>query len=271
MTNTNQTKRTTTTHAPLQQFHHRAIEHKLSASAILLWQHLYFIGQEKGQYHNLCLRTADLTNTLHITRNCLQKIRHALVNAGVLQVRIDQRQNVWYTLCIDNITVSVGAGDPDSPQLGDPAPHKNQPGAETPPLQQQRHTVKQPSANILQDNTYRKQIHTFCTALNAPGSNTLDTLLLQFMHQRKTKGKTLTQIGLDVLLDKLITLSKGNIEQMINIVKQSMTKGWSGFYPCRQTNLATTGIYNATYTPNNKTSRISKYDTKYEDLDFLEW
>ena len=122
MTNTNQTNRTTTTHAPLQQFHHRAIVHKLSASAILLWQHVYFIGQEKDQYHNLRLRTADLTNTVHITRNCLQKIRHALVNAGVLQVRIDQCQNVWYTLCIDNLqinenTMAVGANEEGTLQM----------------------------------------------------------------------------------------------------------------------------------------------------------
>ena len=243
----------------LKQFQQSAIRHKLSASAILLWQHVYFIGQEKGQHHNLCLRTADLTQALNITRNGLQKIRHALVNAGLLQIRIDQHQHVWYTLCLDN---AVGDGSP----VPHNEPYENKPGGATPPLRQQTvNPSTQPSTNILRDNTYRKQINAFCTALDGPGINILDTVLLQFMHQRKTKGKTLTQAGLEALLDKLVHLAEGNIHQMINIVKQSLAKGWSGFYPCKQTNLQ------ATYTPNNRTSRIPKYDTKYEDLDFLEW
>ena len=56
----------------LQQFHTQAIQHKLSAAAILLWQYLYFIANAQDNFANLCLRTADLTDTLQITRNGLQ-------------------------------------------------------------------------------------------------------------------------------------------------------------------------------------------------------
>ena len=82
------------TNHTLQQFHTTAIGHKLSATAILLWQYIYFIASAQGNYANLCLRTLDLTDTLHITRNGLQKVRRTLVNAGLLQVRIDHRQHV---------------------------------------------------------------------------------------------------------------------------------------------------------------------------------
>ena len=100
------------TNHTLQQFHTTAIGHKLSATAILLWQYIYFIANAQGNYTNLCLRTLDLTDTLHITRNGLQKVRRTLVNAGLLQVRIDHRQNVYYTLMIDGKT--VGGNDNDN-------------------------------------------------------------------------------------------------------------------------------------------------------------
>ena len=89
------------TNHTLQQFHTIAISQKLSAAAILLWQYIYFIAQVEGRYAELCLRTADITQALDITRNGLQKVRRTLVNAGLLQVHIDHRQHVHYTLLLD--------------------------------------------------------------------------------------------------------------------------------------------------------------------------
>ena len=102
------------TKTPLHQFQTLAIQHKLSATAILLWQHIYFIGQAQHQYTDLCLRTADVTAALHITRNGLQKVRRTLVNAGLLQVHINHRQQVYYTLVLDGNMI-----DDDKTPVGD--------------------------------------------------------------------------------------------------------------------------------------------------------
>ena len=212
------------TNHTLQQFHTTAIRHKLSGTAILLWQHIYFIASTRGQYTNLCMRTLDLTDTLHITCNGLQKVRRTLVNAELLQVRIDYRQHVYYTLLIDGKTI-----DDD----------------------------------IIHNNAYRKLVDAFCAKYTGHDHHTLESALMQFLYRRKERGKTLTKAGLDALLHKLVNLAQNNIRTMIDIIQQSLNRGWFGFYPYKP--CTATGGY---YKP--KPARIPKYDTKYEDLDYLE-
>ena len=261
------------TNHTLQQFHTTAIRHKLSATAILLWQYIYFIANTQGNYANLCLRTLDLTDTLHITRNGLQKVRRTLVNAGLLQVRIDHRQHVYYTLMIDGKTVDGNDNDNNKTPVRADILHDKSVRVDDESVRVDDKSVrvdvhvrpyKITNTDIIHNNAYRKLVDAFCAQYTGHDRNTLESALLQFLYRRKERGKTLTKAGLDALLGKLVTLAQNNIRTMIDIIQQSLNRGWFGFYPYKP--CTATGGY---YKP--KPARIPKYDTKYEDLDYLEW
>ena len=128
------------------------------------------------------------------------------------------------------------------------------------------------TTDILQNNAYRKLVDAFCTQYDNGGATALSTRLQQFLHRRKQQGKTLTRAGLDALLDKLCTLSQENVQIMICIIEQSIQRGWYGFYPYHGAACnAAVGSGKVRGIPHEKPSRIPKYDTKKEDLDFLEW
>ena len=258
----NHTKECTTmTNHTLQQFHTQAVRHKLSATAILLWQYIYFIANAQGNYANLCLRTPDLTDTLHITRNGLQKVRRTLVNAGLLQVRIDHRQHVYYTLMIDGKTVDgIDNDNNKTPVRTDDHIDPNSRAD----VVIRPYKINATNTDIIHNNAYRKLVDAFCARYTGYDRNTLESALLQFLYRRKERGKTLTKAGLDALLGKLVNLAQNNIRTMIDIIHQSLNRGWLGFYPYKP--CTATGGY---YKP--KLARIPKYDTKYEDLDYLEW
>ena len=50
------------------------------------------------------------------------------------------------------------------------------------------------------------------------------------MQQREQNGWTLTLWGLEELLKKLVQLAAGQIETMVEIVKQSIKRRWKGFH-----------------------------------------
>ena len=251
----------------LQQFHTIAIAHKLSAAAILLWQQIYFTAEQQGTCTGLCLRTADLIEALDITRNGLQKVRHTLTNAGLLQVRIDDRQRVYYTLMLDGKMIDDNNDEPKNHTQSRRVVEKPRDAEMSSP------TVNR--GDIIHNNAYRKLVDAFCAQYDNQHRITLEIALQQFFYKRKQKGKTLTRAGLDALLHKLVTLAENNIRTMIDIVNQSINRGWTGFYPCTSPvngraacpHAAAIGGYSYSANP----SRTSKYDTKYEDLDFLEW
>jgi hypothetical protein len=70
-----------------------------------------------------------------------------------------------------------------------------------------------------------------------------------------------------------VNLAQNNIRNMIDIIYQSLDRGWMGFYPCRGrvARPAYTTSYTARPTYRSAPVRMAKYDTKYEDLDYLEW
>ena len=282
-------------HTALQQFLRKAAAYKLSAGAILLWQSVYFAAQSKGKYSDVVLCTADLMAALGITRNGLQKIRRMLTEAGLLEVRVDARKNVYYTLMIDGKVVHEAGGDSETEKAAkSKTKMTNSHGEEqtagcgtgggfcgtgnpfpTMATGDPRGTGN-PSptvtTDILQNNAYRKLVDAFCTQYDSGGATALSTRLQQFLYRRKQQGKTLTRAGLDTLLDKLCTLSQENVQTMICIIEQSMQRGWYGFYPYRALACnVSAGSGKVRGIPHEKPSRIPKYDTKKEDLDFLEW
>ena len=116
-------------------------------------------------------------------------------------------------------------------------------------------------------------VDAFCAKYTGHDRHTLESALTQFLYRRKTQGKTLTKAGLDALLGKLVNLAQNNIRTMIDIIHQSLDRGWMGFYPCRgrvsRPVYATSHTARPTY--RSAPARMAKYDTKYEDLDYLEW
>ena len=107
---------------------------------------------------------------------------------------------------------------------------------------------------------------------------------------RKEHGWRLTLQGLQVLLQKLKDLGAENIATMLEIVRTSIRRKWKGFYEFRveskpngqkllereqkERNYNFLPSYYNGYQNrrNNKTvGRLPKYDTKIEDLNFLEW
>ena len=279
-TKTSTKKQKLQSHTALQQFLQKAAAYKLSAGAILLWQSVYFAAQRKGKYSNVVLCTADLMAALGITRNGLQKIRRMLTEAGLLEVRVDARKNVYYTLMIDGKVVHEAGGDSESETVV-----KTKTKTINSPIEEQTagcgtgggfcgtgNPSPTVTTDILQNNAYRKLVDAFCTQYDNGGATALSTRLQQFLYRRKQQGKTLTRAGLDALLGKLCTLSQENVQTMICIIEQSMQRGWYGFYPYRALACnVSAGSGKVRGIPHEKPSRIPKYDTKKEDLDFLEW
>ena len=296
-TKTSTKKQKLQSHTALQQFLQKAAAYKLSAGAILLWQSVYFAAQRKGKYSNVVLCTADLTVALGITRNGLQKIRRMLTEAGLLEVRVDARKNVYYTLMIDGEVVHEAGGDSESETVVKTKTKMTNSHGEEQTADTRKNTIGtgkhisgtektcgtgnscgtgNPSptvtTDILQNNVYRKLVDAFCTQYDSGGATALSTRLQQFVYRRKQQGKTLTRAGLDALLDKLCTLSQENVQTMIAIIEQSIQRGWYGFYPYRAAACnVSAGSGKAGNRHLERQSRIPKYDTKKEDLDFLEW
>lgn len=257
----------------LQQFHRIAVQQKLSAAAILLWQHIYLEGDMQGRYTELYLRTADVLQVLGISRNGLQKVRRALTAAGLLQVRIDARQQIYYTLTIDGETVAVHT---EQPKPAEKTPAKSKAQAKSKHKSQAPAKAYIPDAqypgDIMQNDTYRKLIKSFCSRYEETERSRLETSLHHFLHKRKQQGKTLTKAGLDAILDKLVHLAEENVRTMVNIVDQSIQRGWMGVY-------AYSGNSGSQYRQSrpqpampgcSRPSRIPAYDTAYVDLSFLE-
>ena len=96
----------------LEQFHREAVNKNLSAGAILLWQQLYFTMERKNQFADLALNTAVLTAQLKVSRQGLALMRQALVDNGLLAVRVDEHQQTFYTLMLNGKV--VGAPDTHS-------------------------------------------------------------------------------------------------------------------------------------------------------------
>ena len=257
---------------PLYQFQQFAVAEKLSANAILLWQQLYFMTARDGvlQRKSMVISTSTLMEALQITRSGLQKVRRALVEAGLLRVRIDQKQHVWYTLVLPTQAESneLQTVQESSNEKATPQANKAVQNAKSKPSNPARAYVAnaQYPGDILHNDVYRKLVNEFCGNLDEQPANDLNIALQQFFYKRKETGKTLTKGGLDAMLNKLLHLAKENITTMIAVVEQSMQRGWSGFYPYRNQTQKQTQRQSV---QTRKNSKIAYYDTQIVDLDFL--
>lgn len=108
---------------------------------------------------------------------------------------------------------------------------------------------------------------------------TLSYQLQNWAKMRLSNGWKLTRWGLQTLLDKLVQLSRGDLEHMADIVKQSITLRWKGFHPLSCKTAAQwrapgeTGSQRGTKAAagNRRLGGVvSKFDSNHVDLSFLE-
>ena len=87
-----------------------------------------------------------------------------------------------------------------------------------------------PSGDIMLNGGYQADLQQFFRSFP---DTALSGWLQQWADMRRKNGWTLTRWGLTALLDKLQSLSGGNLQTMAAIVKQSVSRRWKGFYPLK--------------------------------------
>ena len=272
----------------IERFNQHAVKQNLSAGAILLWQRLYITMQHKGQFADVQQNTAVLTAQLEVSRQGLQQMRQMLVDKGFLQIRMDEHQQIFYTLMIDGKTVgpdnTAGAGSPRQQSIngtGNPTPatdsaEKPRPLGEVADRRPDGEGIAVPSGDLILTNRIRPYIDTFC---KQAGAN-VKLELLQWAEMRRQNGWTLTLWGLEELLKKLITLAEGKAEHMAEIIRQSVSRRWKGFFPLsrkanpsgeklRKQEAARQPEYSRK--PWAKPNPVHKFKPEGRDLSFLEF
>ncbi len=216
----------------IEQFHREAINKNLSAGAILLWQQLYFTMERKQQFDNLQQSTAVLMAQLKVTRQGLAVMRQTLADRGFLAVRVDEHQQTFYTLMIDGKVVGESSPLRHAPRATTPEGRGfDEPAAKMPISSPsgraaERSEAERASGDIILTNRIRPYIDIFCETFGPAMKGDL----IQWAEMRRKNGWTLTLWGLEELFKKLIQLSAGNAVQMAQIVAQSVTRRWKGFF-----------------------------------------
>ena len=280
----------------LEQFHREAVNKNLSAGAILLWQQLYFTMERKNQFADLQLNTAVLTAQLKVSRQGLALMRQALADNGLLVVRVDEHQQTFYTLMLNG--KAVGAPDTHSVIIPDahivssrPEARQSRSGeilaapkdfstsvlctfARNDKSTAFQSTGRNDNRDIILTNRIRPYIDQFCDRFGPAMKGDL----IQWAEMRRKNGWTLTLWGLEALFKKLIDLSGGIGAQMAQIVAQSVTRRWKGFFalkvkakPSGEALRKQEQEHEPRRKPWEKTNPLQKFKPEGRDLSFLEF
>ena len=269
----------------IKHFNQIAITNKLTGLQMQLWHEIFTRVCEAKQ--DLCISTAELLELLQVSRCQFQRARSGLVQAGLLAMRKVSNQKVYYTVQLNGESVAVCSGSESVVQVSGLPKEKPMPK-----------TAQYPKEiDVICTDYYRNEIITFCNNLPSGSTNAdileLETELMNWCMMRKENGWQLTKQGLEVLLQKLKTLRSEVVPTMLEIVRTSIRRRWKGFYELRaeskpsgkkllelerKAQKSDNSRYgwkcenSFSYKRNYKTpGRLPKYDTKKEDLDFLEW
>ena len=253
----------------LDRFNQLAAKQYLSAGAILLWQRLYFTMQRKNQFADLQQNTAALIAQLNITRQGLQLMRQSLIEKGFLKVRVDEHQQTFYTLMLDGKVVGEGANIQTENAVGavdHNGPFQNKNLSST-------NGRMWASGDIILTNRIRPYIDAFCDRFGPAMKGDL----IQWAEMRRKNGWTLTLWGLEGLFKKLIDLSGGIGAQMAQIVAQSVTRRWKGFFalkekakPSGEALRKQEELHDPRRKPWEKQNLMQKFKPEGRDLSFLE-
>lgn len=283
----------------ITKFNQAAITSKLTGLQMQLWYEIFLRVQASTQ--DLYISTAELLELLQVSRCQFQRARNGLVNAGLLSMRKVSNQKMFYTVQLNHEPVALyqsieTAGTTEVPEMSVQKAADITPIPKFTSKKASMSTNHPKSINIFSDDSYRAEIIKFCgnlyTGNIAADVQTLETELMNWCMMRKENGWNLTMQGLQVLLKKLTELSAQNVCTMLKIVRMSIHRRWKGFYELRPESKPSgkqllaleqkeqkssspyyREYYNDYYNKRNRrtTGRIPKYDTKKEDLDFLEW
>jgi len=297
-----------TTAATLQTFNQCAIAHRFTGIQTQLWQCLYWLVHTYGQ--GVCIPTYHLLDTMGISRSQLTRARNALVSAGCLQMHKTNAQRTHYTLMIDgkpidtDTTVGAGSARPNTgsarpntgsarPNTGSACPfegmhtskkhgktnaknhgtgndkkHGTANPSPTAPTGKDKKSCKSvptgvaPQPDIVMNGEIEKQVDAFVAQHGY--SRAVRHKLLEWCRMRRQHCWTLTEIGFNGTMNTLLQHSGGEESLMIKIIDRTLTHQWKGFFAYKMDPISH-GMYQ------KSTGKIPKYDTKKEDLDFLEW
>ena len=268
-----------TTAATLQTFNQCAITHRFTGIQTQLWQCLYWLVHTYGQ--GVCIPTYHLLDTMGISRSQLTRARNALAAAGCLQMHKTNAQRTHYTLMIDgkpiDIDTTVGAGSA-RPNTGSARPkkhgktnaknHGTANPSPTAPTGKDKKSCKSvptgvaPQPDIVMNGEIEKQVDAFVAQHGY--SRAVRHKLLEWCRMHRQHCWTLTETGFTGTMNTLLQHSGGDESLMIKIIDRTLTHQWKGFFAYKMDPISH-GMYQ------KSTGKIPKYDTKKEDLDFLEW
>ena len=159
-------------------------------------------------------------------------------------MRVDEHQQTFYTLMIEGKIVGAGFPRPQSvngtndfcampvgegspfPQIMDMAQSVNGTGNPSPTTAPANNIAARSSGDLILTNRIRPYIDAFCEQFGPAMKGDL----IQWAEMRRKNGWTLTLWGLEELFKKLIALSDGIGAKMAQIVAQSVTRRWKGFF-----------------------------------------
>ena len=240
-----------------RDFNRSAIASNLSGRQMQLWLKLYeFLHSYRRQ--DVQLYTPMLLDMLNISLSQFRRARQGLIEAGFLSIRQDSQQHTSYTLLLNGRAISfvpekscgAEAAQKNAPVYGtgNPSPTGTRTvyatenlettnlspaagaGSPRPFAQAECSRSQYPSGDIMLNGGYQADLQEFFRSFP---DTALSGWLQQWADMRRKNGWTLTRWGLTALLDKLQSLSGGNLQTMAAIVKQSVSRRWKGFYPLK--------------------------------------
>ena len=274
----------------LQQFNRCAIAHRFTGVQTQLWQCLYWLTYTYGQ--GVCIPTYHLLETMGISRSQLLRARKALEDAGCLRTHKTGAQRTHYTVLIDGeIVVGEGSALPQNrtnalPQNRTNALPQNHHGtgsapkcASPSPTTRKPTGAKQsgksiptgvaPQPDIVMNGRMEQEIAAFTTQHSY--SALAQRRLLAWCRMRKSNGWTMTASGFANTMAELQTLCGGDETMLIKIVDRTLQHRWKGFHPYK---IDTSPVGDGSSVPKKyqkQSSQLPRYETKMEDLDYLEW
>ena len=266
----------------LQQFNRCAIAHRFTGVQTQLWQCLYWLTYTYGQ--GVCIPTYHLLETMGISRSQLLRARKALEDAGCLRTHKTGAQRTHYTVLLDGVPVDthdgengktknnrkpnrVGDGDPTSRGLSVPTNGGKPTGAKQSGKSVPTGVAPQP--DIVMNGRMEQEIAAF-TAQHSY-SALAQRRLLAWYRMRKANGWTMTASGFANTMAELQTLCGGDEAMLIKIVDRTLQHRWKGFHPYK---IDASPVGDGSSVPKKyqkQSAQLPRYETKIEDLDYLEW
>ena len=251
----------------LQQFNRCAIAHRFTGVQTQLWQCLYWLTYTYGQ--GVCIPTYHLLETMGISRSQLLRARKALEDAGCLRTHKTGAQRTHYTVLIDGVTVgeaekcgTLGTASPTMRKTNGMKNHSKKPKQSVP-------TGVAPQPDIVMNGRMEQEIAAF-TAQHGY-SALAQRRLLAWYRMRKSNGWTMTASGFANTMAELQTLCGGDEAMLIKIVDRTLQHRWKGFHPYK---IDASPVGDGSSVPKKyqkQSAQLPRYETKIEDLDYLEW